>query len=86
MTQDIRVYRGSGCAHCNQSGFKGRIGLFELLVIDDTIRELIMTRTNADTIREAAVKQGMTTMLQDGLSKVMSGKTTIEEVLRATSE
>ncbi len=86
MTQDIRVYRGSGCAHCNQSGFKGRIGLFELLVIDDKIRELIMIRTNADTIRELAVKQGMTTMLQDGLNKVMSGKTTIEEVLRATSE
>jgi len=86
MTQDIRVYKGAGCAHCNNSGFKGRIGLFELLVVDDPIRELIMQRTNADTLREMAVKQGMTTMLQDGFTKVMSGKTTIEEVLRATSE
>jgi type II secretory ATPase GspE/PulE/Tfp pilus assembly ATPase PilB-like protein len=86
MTQDIRMYRGAGCAHCNNSGFKGRIGLFELLVMDDPIRELVMKRSNADSIQAVAIKQGMTTMLQDGFLKVMSGKTTIEEVLRATSE
>ncbi len=83
---EIRLYRGNGCTRCGHSGFKGRIGLFEVMSIDDTIREMIMKRDNADRIKEMATKSGMITMLQDGWHKAVSGKTTIEEVLRATSE
>ncbi len=83
---EFRVYKGNGCSNCNHTGFKGRIGLYEILRIDDNIRDLIMKRTNADEIERAATSVGMTTMLQDGLEKIKSGKTTIEEVLRATAE
>ncbi len=86
MQAEIRLYRGNGCTRCGHTGFKGRIGLFEVMAIDDTIREMIMKRDNADRIKETAIKNGMTTMLQDGWHKAVSGKTTIEEVLRATSE
>lgn len=83
---EIRVYKGNGCSNCNHTGFKGRIGLYEILRIDDNIRDLIMKRANADEIERAAISVGMTTMLQDGLEKIKSGKTTVEEVLRATAE
>ncbi|MFH0873656.1 MAG: GspE/PulE family protein [Candidatus Komeilibacteria bacterium] len=83
---EIRLYRGNGCNQCGHTGFKGRIGLFEVMLIDDTIREMIMKRTNADEIKNAALQRGMVTMLQDGWHKAVAGKTTIEEVLRATSE
>ena len=83
---EIRLYRGNGCTRCGHTGFKGRIGLFEVMSIDDTIREMIMKRDNADRIKEVAIKNGMMTMLQDGWHKAVSGKTTVEEVLRATSE
>ncbi len=83
---DIRVYKGSGCSNCNNTGFKGRIGLFEVMQINDKVRELVMQQSNSDDLRAAAIVSGMTTMLQDGIKKVMAGKTTIEEVLRVTSE
>ncbi len=74
-----------GCSACRGAGYKGRIGLFELLVFNDRLRELIQSRANATTIRQAAVELGMTLLAEDGQNKVRQGRTTLEEVLRVTS-
>jgi type II secretory ATPase GspE/PulE/Tfp pilus assembly ATPase PilB-like protein/GAF domain-containing protein len=78
----VRLFRGSGCPQCSGSGFRGRIGLFELYEVDAEARDLIMARASAAALREAALASGMTTMFQDGLSKALLGETTLEEVLR----
>lgn len=80
--KNIRTYKGKGCEIDHQTGYEGRIGIYEVLVIDEHIRKAIMERKDADTIRELAIKAGMTTMIEDGLRKVKEGITTIEEVLR----
>jgi type IV pilus assembly protein PilB len=82
----LRLYRGKGCKLCNGTGYEGRIGIFEVMDMTEEIRRLIMTRANSDEIRAAAIHGGMTTMLDDGLKKVLGGVTTIEEVMRATTE
>jgi type IV pilus assembly protein PilB len=87
--QDFRsllFYRGKGCKRCNNEGYKGRIGIYEILEVTKEIGELIMVRATADQLKEGAKKQKMTTMLEDGFMKVVSGITTIEEVLRVTKE
>ncbi|HLC89778.1 MAG TPA: GspE/PulE family protein [Patescibacteria group bacterium] len=84
--KEVRIYHGKGCPVCSQTGYSGRVGIFEVLVINEAIRQLIMSRANADEIRQQAVKDGMKTMIEDGMSKVLAGITTIEEVLRATKE
>ncbi len=76
------LYRGKGCSRCHNSGYAGRTGIFELLVIDADIRRMIVSRTDSRTINEYAVSRGMKTLYIDGLSKVARGITTIEEVLR----
>src|SRR3989338_3807781 len=76
------VYKGKGCGECNQSGYSGRICINEVLVADSEIREAILRKASADEIRKIAVKNGMTTMFEDGFRKVEAGETTIEEVLR----
>lgn len=81
----FRLYRGKGCALCNGTGFEGRVGIFEVLEMTERIRQLIMQRANSDVIRQAAVAEGMNTMLDDGLEKAKRGVTTVEEVLRAAS-
>jgi general secretion pathway protein E len=78
--------RGRGCEACRGSGYRGRTGIYELLGVDDTIRDLIMQRANANMIKSAAVKAGMRTLLQHGSRKVFEGLTTAEEVLRVTQE
>ncbi len=84
--KDIRLYRGKGCKLCSGTGYEGRIGIFEVLEVDDEIQSLIMKHENSDTIRTAAMRKGMTTMLDDGLNKAKRGITTVEEVLRAIKE
>jgi type IV pilus assembly protein PilB len=84
--KSIRIYHGEGCSVCNHTGFIGRVGIYEVMSVSVGIRQLIMKRANADEIRLAAIKEGMTTMIEDGISKVMSGITTIDEILRATRE
>ncbi|MDP2692628.1 MAG: ATPase, T2SS/T4P/T4SS family [bacterium] len=79
-------WRGEGCRHCNNSGYKGRIGIYEVLEVDSTLTAKINSGANADQIKEYANQQGMISMLQDGLIKAKQGVTTIEEVLRATRE
>lgn len=82
----LDFYYGKGCAKCDESGYKGRIGVHEVMEINEELREGIMARKNADQIREIAIKNGMTTMLEDGFKKALAGITTIEEVLRVVHE
>jgi len=77
---------GTGCAACKQTGYRGRTGIHELLVVDDEIRGLIMKNADASAIRRAAAASGMVTLREDGASKILAGETTIEEVMRVTQE
>jgi general secretion pathway protein E len=77
---------GTGCAACKETGYRGRTGIHELLVIDDDVRTLIMKNADASAIRRAATANGMVTLREDGAAKVLAGETTIEEVLRVTQE
>lgn len=79
-----KVFRGKGCNACKNLGYKGRIGIFELLVIDDSIKNLIINKVSSDEIKKKAVEKGMKTLRDDGLDKVLKGITTIEEVNKAT--
>ncbi|MDO8609911.1 MAG: GspE/PulE family protein [bacterium] len=79
---EIRVYKGQGCKVCHMTGYTGRIGVFEVLEISNSIRKLIVNKSDADDIVKTAISEGMTTMLDDGLEKVKTGLTSIEEVLR----
>lgn len=78
--------QGIGCEKCNFFGYKGQVGLFELLVVTEEIERLVMERANAGRIREVAIGQGMVTLREDGLAKVKAGVTTISEVIRVTNE
>jgi type IV pilus assembly protein PilB len=78
----VRIFRGKGCPQCQGSGFRGRIGVFELFEIQDEMRRLIMERQDGGAIRAAAIRTGMRTMFEDGLGKVLLGETTLEEVYR----
>ncbi len=77
-------YRRKGCNLCMQTGFRGRSAIFEILIVDDNIRKLVLKTSDANQINELAVKQGMITLQQDGIQKVLAGITTTEEVLRVT--
>ncbi len=79
------LFRGKGCRSCRQSGYRGRTGIHELMVSNDSIREMIVNRVNAGVIRQEAMKNGMLTLRQDGWKKVLMGKTTIDEVARVTA-
>jgi general secretion pathway protein E len=80
------LYHGRGCDQCRGTGYRGRMGIYELLPLDDTIRPLVMQQANASTIRSMAIERGMDTLLQDGAQKVLRGLTTAEELLRVTQE
>ena len=82
----ITLYHATGCERCNGTGYMGRTGLLELLVLSDPIRRLILQRAEAHEIKRAAVEAGMRTMYQDGVYKVLAGTTTLEEVLRVTRD
>ncbi len=84
--KEVRIYHGKGCPICGGTGYTGRIGIFEVLEMSEPIRDLVMKRVNADQIKQQAINEGMKTMIEDGIKKVLSGITTIEEVLRATRE
>ena len=82
----MRLYKGKGCDKCNNTGYAGRLGIFEVLAIEESIRTLIADRADSDKIRVQAQKLGMTTMMEDGFDKVVSGQTTLEEILRVTRQ
>ncbi len=79
-----KMYKGTGCATCSQGGYKGRKGIFEIFQIDDTIQRLIFDHSPATVLRARAREMGMRTLREDGLLKIASGMTTLEEILRAT--
>ena len=86
VAENVVTYRGVGCSVCNQSGYKGRIGLYEVLEISPTIETLIMKGAHTTQLRQQARREGMTTLRESGLKKIQSGKTTLDEVLRETAE
>ncbi len=86
-TEDIlgkQFYRGSGCEICNNTGYKGRVGLFELMIMNDELRDMIMENVQSETLRKAAEKQGMVSLRMAGLAAAMAGTTTPEEIIRET--
>lgn len=84
MKKEVRVYKGRGCKICHNTGYSGRVGVFEVLEVSKDIRALITEKKDADVISRQAIKEEMTTMLDDGLKKILKGVTTVEEVLRVT--
>ncbi len=80
----VKVYKGKGCGTCNSSGYKGRAGLYEVMEIDDDIRELILVGASAVELKKKAMERGMITLRRSGLVKAMAGITTLEEVARET--
>jgi len=84
---DVRgrtFYRGRGCDHCNKSGYKGRMAIFEILMMDDDLRELVMKQASTNVLRAAARKRGMRSLRECGLMAIYEGQTTIDEVVRET--
>jgi len=84
--EGIKLYKGEGCRFCNGTGYKGRLGIFELIKITDTLRNLITGSAPLEKIREVALREGMHTLKEDGLRKVGRGVTTLEEVIRVTAD
>ncbi len=84
--RSITLARGTGCPTCAGSGYRGRVAIYEILVVDDQIRRLIMAKADAGALRDAAVAAGMRTLRLDGMAKVLQGVTTAEEVLRVTQQ
>ncbi|MBI5399178.1 type II/IV secretion system protein [Candidatus Saganbacteria bacterium] len=84
INKDYQFYHGKGCVHCKNSGYKGRMGIYEILTITNEIRDLAVKKISDVQIKDAAIKSGMKTLREDGIAKALEGKTTIEEVLRVT--
>jgi type II secretory ATPase GspE/PulE/Tfp pilus assembly ATPase PilB-like protein len=80
------IYEPGGCDECRGSGFKGRTGIYEILIVDDHIRPLIIDRASASEIMHAAKQRGLRTLREDGWRKVLRGMTTVEEILRVSEE
>jgi len=84
MSEGATVYRGRGCPACLDTGFRGRTGIFEFMLLDEKIKNLILKTSDANALKRAAIEGGMTTLRRDGARKVLQGITTIEEVFRVT--
>ena len=82
----IQIYQPEGCAGCNYTGYRGRVGIFEMMQIDDDIRALVTQNIDSKTIKNKAVSKGMHTLRYDGARKVLAGITSVAEILRATEE
>jgi type IV pilus assembly protein PilB len=82
--QGREFYKGEGCQTCHGSGYKGRMGIFEIMVMDDDIRDMVMTGASTAQIRDLARKRGMKTLRESGLRAIYDGQTTIDEVVRET--
>jgi type II secretory ATPase GspE/PulE/Tfp pilus assembly ATPase PilB-like protein len=82
----VTLFEGKGCENCKFTGYKGRTGIYEILLITEPIRELILKRTSSQEIKKKAVSLGMRTLRQDGLEKVLKGLTTISEIMRVTQQ
>ena len=82
----VQTYRGEGCPDCNGRGYTSRVGIFEMMPIDDEIRKLIMKNADAGVLTDMARRNGMRNLREDGWMKVREGMTTVEEVMRVTQE
>jgi type IV pilus assembly protein PilB len=80
----VTVQHGKGCGTCNSTGYKGRVGLYEVMEINDELRELILVGASALELKKKALEQGMITLRRSGLTKIALGQTTLEEVVRET--
>lgn len=85
-TPPMQLYRPAGCAVCNQTGYRGRSGIYELLTVDDGLRHLIHDRASEQALRQYAMQHGMHSLRQDGMRLVASGVTSLEELLRVTRD
>ena len=81
-----KIYKGAGCKACRNTGYRGRLAIQELMVIEDDIRTLVMQNADAASIRRTCQAKGMKLLRQDGAERVFAGETTIEELLRVTQE
>jgi type IV pilus assembly protein PilB len=84
LAKKANFMKGKGCANCNKTGFRGRMGIFELMAMTNQVREMTFKGESTQAIRKVARKQGMRTLFEDGMIKAMKGQTTLEEVLRIT--
>lgn len=82
---EVKIFKGKGCSNCNFTGFLGRTAIYEILLIDEAIKELILKKTSSSQIKKVALSKGMRTLRQDGWGKVIAGLTTPEEVMKVTS-
>ncbi len=81
-----KFYHGKGCGECNNSGYRGRVGIYELLAVTNAIRQLITKKVSAEEIEKVAVQEGMVKLLDDGFNKVSAGTTSVEEIIRIARE
>ena len=82
MTEGASFMKGRGCGHCGKSGYRGRLGIFELMLMTGPIRELAFQGASTQDIRKVAIEKGMSTLYADGIAKVLKGITTLDEVYR----
>jgi len=85
LIDDGKLLKGTGCPACNGSGYSGRVGLYEVMVVTPTLREMVLDRASTAELRERAIADGMITLRQDALWKMSQGMTTFAEVLRETN-
>jgi type IV pilus assembly protein PilB len=85
-SKEMQFYKGKGCDDCKNTGYQGRVAIYELLVMTEEIRKLVVKKSSADEIKKKAIEEGMRALREDGLDKIRQGITTVEEVLRVTEE
>lgn len=86
VNKNQTFFQGKGCEKCNNSGYSGRVGIHEVMVVDNAVRQAILSKASSNEIKKVAVQQGMVTMIEDGFAKAIAGITTIEEILRILHE
>jgi len=86
LSGKVKFYQGKGCLSCKSTGFSGRIGIYELLIVNDEIRNMVAAKTSANEIKKKAIEFGMRILHDDGMEKARKGITTLAEVLRVTEE
>jgi type IV pilus assembly protein PilB len=84
--QTDRLWRGKGCERCRKTGYSGRCGIYEMVVLDDAIRDMVAARPNVTELRRYCKEHGMLTLREDGIRKLKAGVSTIEEILQATED
>lgn len=83
-SESVTVYKPVGCVRCNETGYKGRVGLFEVMKITDSARDLILSGATSIELKRQAIEDGMITLRRSGIHKIMAGVTSIEEIITKT--